>query len=292
MSIENQTLNRDVGSALKWNYLGVIIRSISSLTIGIVLARLLGPKPFGLVAVALLVIGFGNLVADFGFGNAIVQRESLSEEDIRFVFTFQILLGLSFAVTCFVGAEVIANLFRSEEIAPVLRVLSLMFPLQALGQTASSLLRRRLAFRALQFGQIGSYAVNLIVAIPMAIMGFGVWALVVAQLVSVSLNSAIACRMAPHSYLLSFRLNRPIMSFGMKVVSTNLANWSIGNLDNLFVGRVFGVSPLGLYSRAFQLANFPIRIISKLFCSLHTRAHRTVRVHCGGFILRQLRSWQ
>jgi O-antigen/teichoic acid export membrane protein len=258
MSIESRTLKQHTGSALKWNYLGVAVRSLSSLLIGIVLARLLGPKPFGLVTVAMLVIGLGNLLADLGFSNAIIQRKTLCEKDIRFAFTFQMLLGVIFAIVCFAGAGVIASLFRSQEVTPVIRALSLIFPLQAFGQTASSLLKRRLAFRALQYAQISSYAVNLVVGIPLAVGGLGVWALVVAQLVSISLNSVIAYWMSPHSLLFCFRINRSILGFGVKVVSTNVANWSIGNLDNLVVGRVFGVLPLALYSRAFQLTNLPI----------------------------------
>lgn len=279
MTIETPTLSQHAASALKWNYFGVAVRSLSSLLIGVVLARLLGPRPFGLVAVAMLIIGFGNLLADFGFSNAIIQRESISDEDVRFVFTCQVLLGVIFAFICIIGSGVIANLFRNQEVTPVLRVLSLTFPLQALGQTANSLLKRRLAFRAIQYAQISSYAVNLLIGIPLAVCGFGVWALVIAQLVSVSLNSAIAYSMAPHSLLVCFRINWSLMDFGVKVVSTNVANWFIGNLDNVFIGRVFGVVALGLYSRAFQLTSLPIIAIvstlqSVLFATYSRARHR------------------
>jgi PST family polysaccharide transporter len=279
MSIEPRTLNQHAGSALKWNYLGVAVRSLSSLLIGVVLARMLGPKPFGLVAVAMLIIGFGNLLADFGFSNAIIQRESVSAEDVRFVFTFQMLLGVIFAFVCITGSGAIANLFHNREVTPVLRVLSLTFPLQALGQTANSLLKRQLAFRAIQYAQISSYAVNLLIGIPLAVFGFGVWALVIAQLVSVALNSAIAYSMAPHSILFCFRINWSVLAFGVKVVGTNVANWMIGNFDNVFVGRVFGVLALGLYSRAFQLTSLPIIAIvstlqNVLFATYSRAQHR------------------
>jgi lipopolysaccharide exporter len=257
MSIETRSLNQHAGTALKWNYLGVAVRSLSSLLIGVVLARLLGPKPFGMVAVAALLIGLGNLLADFGFGAAIVQRDTLSEEDIRFVFYFQMLLGVFLALACFLGAGLIAALFRNQEVKPVIRALSLTFPLQAFGQTASSLLKRQLAFRALQFAQIGSYIAYLVIAIPLAVFGFGVWALVIAQLVQVSLSSGIVYSRAPHSLLVSFSINRSILVFGVKVMGSSFANWSISSLDNAFVGRGFGVVALGLYSRAFQLASAP-----------------------------------
>ena len=80
-------------TALKWNYIGAFARSGSQFVIGIILARLLGPEPFGLVAVALLVISLGALIADFGLASALVQRKNVSREDIRFIFTIQLLVG-------------------------------------------------------------------------------------------------------------------------------------------------------------------------------------------------------
>jgi PST family polysaccharide transporter len=261
MRTETSTLNQRAESALKWNYMGVAVRSLSSLFLGVILARLLGPKPFGLVAVAGIIIGFGNLLADFGFSAAIVQRESLSEEDIRFVFTYQILSGVTLAIACFCSAGAIASIFHSQEVKAVIRVLSLTFPLQAFGQTASNLLRRKLAFRGLQIAQITSYIVYMGIGIPLAATGFGVWALVLAQLVQLFLNSVIIFSLAPHSLVPLLRINSSVLSFGFKVICCNIANWLIGNLDNAFVGRVFGVVPLGLYNRSFQLANAPIAAV-------------------------------
>jgi PST family polysaccharide transporter len=280
MNRENTALSQLTGSALKWNYAGVAVRSILSLLIGVVLARLLGPKPFGLVAIAVLIIGFGNILSDFGFGNAVIQRATLSNEDIRFVFTFQMLLGIGFAIACYISAAFIGGLFHSEAVVPVIRALSLMFPLQALGQTAMSLLRRQLRYRVIQLTQISSYMVNVFLAIPLAVLGYGVWALVIAQLLSVLLSSVIVYSITRHSLVPCFRINWSICKFGLKVVGTNVANWSIGNLDNAFVGRAFGVVPLGLYSRAFQLTNSPIiavvTALQSVLFSAYSRANDRV----------------
>jgi O-antigen/teichoic acid export membrane protein len=259
MIAEVSTLKRSAVSALKWNYLGMALRSGSALLIGVVLARLLGPKPFGQVAIGWLIIGFGNLLADFGFSAAIVQSDSLSQDEIRFAFSFQVTSGIALAVCCMAGAGAIARLFHSAEVVPVIRALSLMFPLQALGQTSISLLKRRLAFRAIQIVQIASYLIGyLAIGIPLAYLGFGVWALVVAQLVQTLLASGISYSVAPHVLLPSFRPHRSLLSFGGKVIATNVANWSISNVDSAFVGRIFGVAPLGLYSRAVSLAVTPM----------------------------------
>lgn len=87
--------------ALKWNYLGTGIKVLSQLVIGIVLARLLGPEPFGLIALAWLMLGLGNLIADSGLGVALIQKQQISARDIRYVFTLQMLAGTALALLGF-----------------------------------------------------------------------------------------------------------------------------------------------------------------------------------------------
>jgi PST family polysaccharide transporter len=263
MDLNTNTLKQSAFVALKWNYLGMVVRAGSGLVIGIVLARLLGPAPFGLVAIATLIISLLNLVADFGFGSAIVQRADVSQADIRFVFSSQVLISAGLGAGCVVLSGQVARLFRTPAAAPIISVLALTFVLQAFGQTAASLLKRRLAFRAIQSLQVASYLAGYFaVGIPMAYLGFGVWSLVVAQLVQVFVNSFGSYMLAPHSIkpLLSLRY-RSIIEFGGKVIGTNLVNWSIVNMDNAFIGRAFGAAPLGLYNRSFTLATMPFNTV-------------------------------
>ena len=254
------TLKQSAISALKWNYLGMFVRSGCGLVIGIVLARLLGPKPFGMVAIAGLVIGLGTLIADFGFGAALVQPKEISNQEIRFAFSVQVLLGAVVSVAGICLAGVIARAFHQPAVTPVIQVLMLSFLLQSVGLTASSLLRRMLAFKAMQTAQVGSYIAGyLAVGIPMAYLGYGVWALVAAQMVQTALNAALLYNASRHPVmpLLSLRY-RKLVSFGGKVIGTNLANWTIYNLDTAIVGRCFGVFDLGLYNRAFVFATTPV----------------------------------
>src|SRR4051812_45753644 len=135
--------------ALKWNYLGNVMRSLSQFVIGILLARLLGPEPFGIVAVAWIILGIGNLFADLGFGAALVQRESYSTLDLRFVFTCQMAFASLLTIFGVVAAPQIALYFHKQDATPVIQAMSLLFVIQALGQTASAVLRRTLDFKTL-----------------------------------------------------------------------------------------------------------------------------------------------
>jgi len=252
-----KSLSSNAFSALRWNYLGLMARSASSLIIGIVLARLLGPKPFGEVAVALLVLGLAGQVADAGFGAALVQAPELSPKQIRVSFTVQMLAALALMGLTVVAAPWVALSFHDAAIRPVLYAIAPLFVLQALGQTSTGLLKRKLAFRAVQTAQVSSYLVGyLFVGIPAAYLGWGALSLVAAQLVQALTYSAQVYLRVRHSLVPSLdRSGAALAGYGGKVTGTNLANWSISNLDNAVVGSSFGSVALGLYSRAFNLAS-------------------------------------
>ena len=250
-------------SALKWNYIGTFARAASQFVIGIVLARLLGPEPFGLVAIALLVVSLGALIGDFGLVSALVQRKSISREDIRAVFSLQVLVGAVLTVCVFLLSDSIADFFRRTDAASILKAMSVMFLLQALGQTASALLRRNLDFRKLQLAQFGSYLVGyLLFGMPLAFAGMGVWSLVVAQLAQSVLFSLTVYALVRHPVMPHFqRSGGSLFGFGMKVMVSNLGSWGIANLDSAVIGRNFGILELGLYNRAFNLVSTPMGVL-------------------------------
>lgn len=253
------TLSQRSFKALKWNYLGAFSRVGLQFLIGIVLARLLGPEPFGLVALATLVLGFGALFADFGLASALIQRKDISARDIRYVFTLQSLVGLVLTAALVLLAGQIAEFFHRPDAVPVLQVMFLSFAIQGLGQTASALLRRELDFRRGQLAQIISYLVGYVgLGLPLAFYGLGVWSLVVAQLSQTVLGAVLVYGMTRHPVTPCFSNgSNALLHFGLKVTATNLSNWGLANSDSVVLGRVFGVTQLGLYNRAFSLVAMP-----------------------------------
>lgn len=258
------TLFQRSSRALKWNYFGNAVRALAQLVIGVVLARLLGPAAFGIIAIASLMVGIGMLFADLGFGAALVQREDVSEQDVRFVFTVQTCFGAALTLAGIALSGWIAALFRRPEAAPVLRAMSLLFVLQSFGQTALAMLRRSLDFRAAQTINMVSYVVPYaLVGIPCAYLGWGAWSLVTAQLLQAALSSLLALRRAGVSVWPTFRgTSDGLFAFGGKVIGSNLSSWGISNLDSVIVGRVLGTVDLGLYSRALTLVNTPMNAIT------------------------------
>lgn len=276
-------------SALRWGYAGYAVRTVTGFASGIVLARLLGPKPFGQVAAATLVFGLANQLADGGFTTALVQAPELCEADVRFAFTFQITTGAVLTAICALIAPLIGLLLHDPQVGDVVRVTSLVFLIQAFGQSSAALLKRRLDLRPLQTAQVLSSVIAYVfVGIPAAALGAGVWSLVAAQLAQSLLFSAMVFARASHSVTPCYsRSSMRLARFGVKVAGANILNWSITNFDNAFVGRAFGSAALGLYSRAFNTVSAPAEAVISTWqqvlvasCSrMGNRAHALQRAY-------------
>ena len=253
--------------ALKWNYIGNIMRSLSQFGIGILLARMLGPEPFGTVAIAWIILGVANLFADLGFSAALVQRAELAVDDVRFIFTCQIVFAAFLTMAGLLSADAIGAYFHKPDATLVIQAMFLLFVFQALGQTAAAMLRRALDFKTLQQITVASYLAGyLVIGVPAAYMGLGVWSLVAAQSVQTLLNSLLLLRVTRLSLRPCFTPHdRSIVQFGLKVTAANLSSWSISNFDVLVIGRAFGVIDLGLYNRALNLVNMPMSVITTGF---------------------------
>ncbi len=245
--------------AALWNYGGNIARTVLQFGIGVLLARLLGPQEFGLVATAVLMVSLGQLFVDFGFNAAIVQTKDLRQSDIDSLGTLQILLGAGMSALAFVIAGAIADFFHEPEATWIIRAMGLMFFLRSIGQNAIALLNRDLRFRAVQISTVGGYVIGYIgVSVPMAFMGYGAWALVGGQLVQSALQSALAIHLYGHFHPLTLkRVRKEMLTFGRLVISANLGSWSLSNVDSLIVGHVLGSTSLAFYNRSMNLAMAP-----------------------------------
>jgi len=260
---KSQSIAGAAVSGVQWNYLGSLATACSSLLIGAVLARILGPKPFGRVIIAMTVYGFVNLFTDGGFSLALIQKKDLSDFDIRRTFTVQSLMGIGIATAVAIMAPAIAVFFHDPGATPVVRVISLLIAIQGLGLTSSALLRREMRFKAMQQYTLAGYLAGyLLLGIPLAYWGAGVWSLVVAYMVQVCTTFGLMYLAVRHPLAPSFGPpSRSMSSFGGKVILTNLANWGHVNLDNIAVSNRQGPFALGLYGRVCSFAFTPSGVI-------------------------------
>ena len=246
-------------SGISWNYVGSIASSLSSLAIGIVMARILGPKPFGQVIIAMTIYGFINLFVDGGFSQALIQKPELEAAEVRKTFTFQVGFGVCSTAFVYLVAPWIARWFHDASSVHVIRAMSLMITIQSLGLVSAALLRRAMRFKVIQYANLSSYLIGyLAVGIPLAFHGAGVWSIVFAYLTQCLVNSIALFAFARHSLLPIFALpERSTRTFGNLIVANNIVNWGHSNLDNVAVSHL-GAMALGLYGRACNFAYQPV----------------------------------
>jgi O-antigen/teichoic acid export membrane protein len=258
----NLMLAKSATSSFNWNLAGSVVRYGTGFFISIVLARILGPEPYGLVAIATIFIAIGNLIIDSGLNSGLIQKQEITNEDIHYIFTIQLGMGLLITVLISGLAPLVAALYRQPEVTPVLQVLSITSVLQAAAQTSTALLKRRLQFNRIQHVSVTSYLLGYLgIGLWLAVTGYGVWSLVFAQLSTSTVYLALVYAVARHSIRLKFRDPNGISRFGLKIFGTNIANWLISNYDNTSIGWVYGATSLGFYSRAWTLAMTPVQMV-------------------------------
>lgn len=255
----SDTLAAKAASGLGWNLAGFAVRAGAGFGINIVLARLLGPAPFGLVAIAMVVIALGNLLVDSGLSVQLIRNATISAKEVRGVFTLQVLLGLVLAAGTILSIPLITALLKQEAARPVMRALAFMLIIISAGQTSTALLRRDLRFEAIQKIQIISYLIGYgALGIPLAYAGAGVWTLVWAQLTQAVLCTVMSWALVRHSLLPYIGPESAVLlRFGSFLAGSNVVSWSIGAMPNFLIGRTLGPAQLGLYNRAYMLVGVP-----------------------------------
>ncbi len=251
-------------AAVQWSTVSSLLRFGLQLGAQVVLARTLGPEIFGVFAIGMVVLTFANFVSGFGFSWSLMQRGTLHEDDVRFAWTWQLLVGILTTAAVYLLAPALAAYFREPRAEAVIEWLSLACLLSAAAAPATYLLQRDLNFRAVGLIQVGSYAAGYVaVGVPMALAGWGANALVAAWLVqaAVMLATSYACK--PHALrpLFWYAGARHALGTGQAVFFTNVVNWMLNNLDRVLIGRLLNAHSLGLYNAAYNLAALPNNLL-------------------------------
>jgi len=244
---------------LGWRFSGTAVGLVLQFGFGVVLARLLPPSDFGLVALVFIVIGFGNVFATLGMGPAIIQRADLKEIHVRVGFSVSLILGLTLTGGVFLTAPLLASALGDLGALGPLRWMSLLFLLSGFGVVSQALLSRDLAFRQLFWVGVGSQAGYGTIGVSLALAGYGVWSLVWATLFQRLIQSLGFYLFSLHSILpsLNLRALRDLLRFGTGISLEGFANYFALQGDYLVIGRVLGARPLGLYTRAYKLMMLP-----------------------------------
>jgi lipopolysaccharide exporter len=257
----NESLTYKTVHGIKWNYFSTIITAVLQIGYTAVMARLLDPAAFGLVAMAGVILRFGSYFAQMGIERAVIQKKEINEIDIRSSFTLSVYLGIIFFILTWFLAPLSVYIFDNEKVVLVVKVMALSFLITGLSTTSLGLLKRNLNFRVTAIIDIISYAIGyLCIGIFLALSDYGVWSLVFAALSQGLISAIIAYLVVRHSLRFTFNLKhyKPLFFFGSKVTIISFFEFIGGSLDTLLIGRFLGASLLGIYNRANMLVNLPL----------------------------------
>lgn len=252
--------------SILWSSAGTIGQFVSNILVVVILARLLTPSEFGVVGTAVLVVTFVQRITAFGIAQVIIQPVALTKHHINTSFTLALVLGLGGTVLTAALASTVAQFFAMPELTVVLQVLSLILIISNLGIISDSLLRRELQFRTIAFAQTVSSLVGYaVIAVVLAWAGLGLWALIVAQLCQVLLETLILVLARP--FALHLHINRDalrdLVEGGGTVTAARLIQFFAVQGDNIVVSWSMGANALGLYSRAYRLVALPANLLGE-----------------------------
>lgn len=240
---------------------GVAVVSFASFT---VMARTLEPRDFGVVALAGVFIYFFNLVAGHSFSDAVVQRRHLASDHLDTAFWSTLGIAVLLTASCQIGANAAAVALGEPALADVLRWLSLVLPLAALGSIQLALFRREMRFDAVAVRTLAGRSVGATVGISMALGGFGLWSLVGQQIVGTLVTAVAVASAASWRPRLRFSVARlrEMWAFGFNVSANQVVTGAGEQAVNLVIGALFGSTALGFFNVAWRMAQIVRSVIS------------------------------
>jgi len=235
----------------------------------IVLARLLMPEDYGIIALVTIFITIANVFVHSGFNTALIQKKDADEVDFSSVLYLSLFVAGLLYVVLFFASPSIADFYRESQLVPVLRVLSITLFFGAFNSIQNAFIARNMMFKKLFFSSLGAILVSGTIGIMAAYAGLGVWALVAQQLANSIAISVILWFTVKWRPILAFSIKKVkrLFSYGSKLLISSLIDTLFRDLRSLIIGRVYNPAMLGFYNRGKQ---FPHIIVNNINGSIQS----------------------
>lgn len=254
-------IRKNIRAGVFYTALAKYSNIVISILIGAVLARLLSPEEFGIVAIITVFISFFNLLSSFGFGAAIVQNQSLTDEDLSSIFSFTIVFGFVLSAIFFIGSPLISAFYGKEELTNLSRLMAVTILFYTFQIVPNALITKNLRFKEIGIISVIIHLITGAAAILLAYLGFSYYALIINGILNAVLLFIAYFFLAPVKLSFKIRLSsiRKIIKFSTYQFLFQFINYFAGNTDNLLIGKFFSASALGYYDKAYKLMLMPVQ---------------------------------
>lgn len=264
-SLKQQTISGVLWSAVqKFGTMGVALIS------NFVLARLLSPDDYGCIGILAIFIIVANTFVSGGFAGALVQKKDPTDEDYSTVFYWNIVVSVLMYVALYFSSGYIAGFYKIPLLQPVLRVQGVVLMINAFTVVQLNKLRKELDFKSLSVVQLVATVFSVVVAVAMAYYGWGVWALVLQQIVVSLVTALLLWRVSSWRPTLCFSLKsfKELFAYGAFLLFSDLLNSICENIQGLIIGRRYSVADMGFYSQARKMEEVPTVTISHVVATV------------------------
>ena len=241
-----------------------------SFLVSIILARLLLPSDYGVIALITIFIDIANVFVSSGFGAALVQKKDADEVDFSSVFYFSIVMSWVLYIIVFLGAPAVAGFYDKEILTPVLRVMALKLPLAGVNSVQHAYVQKKMLFKRFFFSTLIGTVGSAVVGIVMAYTGFGAWALVAQYLFNSTMDTVVLWFTVRWRPVWRFSLGRMkyLFGFGWKMLASELIHTSYKQIRSLIIGKVYTEKDLAFYNQGGKLPSLIVTNINSSVSSV------------------------
>lgn len=230
----------------------------------VILARILLPEDFGTIAIVSIFILFANVFVQGGLNTALIQKKNTDEVDFSSSFYLSLIISSLLYIILYVAAPFIAQFYKMDELTGIFRVLGIILFFGSINSIQNALIAKTMQFKKQFISTFGAFLLSGVISIILAIKGFGIWALVIQQILSQLFITIIYFKIVKWRPKLVFSMSRikVLWDFGWKVLASNLMDTLFDDIRSLIIGKSYSASMLGYYNRGRQIPSVIVNNIN------------------------------
>ena len=256
----SEKLKHKVASGVAWSFSEKLLSMVVQMVVSIVVARMVAPADFGVMAIMTFFTSVALAIVDSGFSQTLIRKTAPTDEEYRSVLTFNVVVSVVLYIILVAVAPLVARIYDADIITDIAPVLFLVLPINSLCVVQTVMYTREFRFALLSKIVFLSSLISGIVAVVMAILGCGIWALVAQRLLMMGIKAVAfwSLRRWRTSARFSFKPLREMAPFSLRLLATDLIASIYNNVAQLFIGKMHSTSTLGYYSQAQKLKDLPV----------------------------------